>query len=302
MNNTQLSDNLIFQLPVVLQPLQSPLFNNISIDVLRLDTIHPIVSGNKWFKLKYYIEDCKQQEKNSIATFGGAYSNHIVATAFACKEAKIKSIGIIRGEANNFLSHTLQDAKNYGMELHFVSRNNFNEKETIKNKFDKNIYWINEGGYGILGAKGAATILQTAPTENYTHILCACGTGTMLAGIVKDAQPHQKIWGISVFKNNHSLEQEIKNILPNYKQNSFSILHQYHFGGYAKHPLTLINWMNELYQKENLPTDIIYTSKLLFAVKDLCCNNTFSSTDKLLIIHSGGLQGNLSLAPNTLRF
>ena len=288
------------QIPV--QKLTSNLFNDIEVDVLRVDTLHNIVSGNKWFKLKYYIEDCLQKQQNTLATYGGTFSNHIVATAFACKKMGLKSIGIIRGEATKFLSHTLQEASNYGMELHFVSRNNFKEKESIKNKFDKNIYWVNEGGYGIVGAKGAATILQTAATENYTHILCACGTGTMLAGIVKAAHPHQKIWGISVFKNNHSLEQEIKNILPNNKQNSFSILHQYHFGGYAKHPLTLINWMNELYQKENLPTDIIYTSKLLFAVKDLCSNNTFSSSDKLLIIHSGGLQGNLSLAPNTLRF
>ncbi|MBX2932342.1 MAG: pyridoxal-phosphate dependent enzyme [Chitinophagaceae bacterium] len=286
-----------------IQQLQSHLFNGVYADVLRIDTIHPIISGNKWFKLKYYIEDCKQQQRKTIATFGGTYSNHIVATAFACKEAGLNSIGIIRGETIKFLSHTLQDAANYGMKLQYVTRDLFKNKQAIQQHFDNNIYWINEGGYGIKGMKGAADIVALSATEKYTHIIAACGTGTMLAGLITTAKPHQNIIGISVFKNNHSLETDIKSLLKTvHCSKPFSVNHHYHFGGYAKHPKELIYWMNELYSAEKLPTDIVYTAKLLFAVKDLCNNHYFNKQDKLLIIHSGGLQGNLSLPLHTLSF
>jgi 1-aminocyclopropane-1-carboxylate deaminase len=270
---------------------------------LRLDKIHPIVSGNKWFKLKYYLQEAIAQQKNTVATFGGAFSNHIVAAAFACKAMNLKSVGIIRGEQPKQLSSTLQAAKEYGMELHFVSRADFLAKANLAIQFDSNFYWISEGGYGTMGMQGATDILLQYNQEKFTHIIASCGTGTMLAGLVNAAMPHQKVLGICALKGYENIHHSIQQILPANKQlSNFSILHNYHFGGYAKHPSPLIDWMNELWQAEQLPTDIVYTSKLMYAVKELCKSQHFLSTDKVLIIHSGGLQGNLSLPKNTLRF
>ncbi len=291
---------MMFQQPHI-QHLKSFNRNNINVDVLRLDTIHPIVSGNKWYKLQYYIQDAITKNYTTIVTFGGAYSNHIIATAFACKEFNLKSIGIIRGEKAPTLSHTLQQAKQYEMELHFVSREAYKYKNEIASKMsnDKH-YIISEGGYGKLGATGAASILKTVDTTSYTHIICACGTGTMLAGIINAAQAHQAIIGINALKGYENIVEDINNICNTKKE--FTVMNNYHFGGYGKHPKDLISWMNTLWQTEQLPTDIVYTAKLFFATKDLIETDYFGADSKILIIHSGGLQGNLSLPKGTLLF
>jgi len=276
----------------------------ISTDILRLDLLHPVVSGNKWFKLQYYLQEALDTDKNTVASFGGAYSNHIVAMAFAAKEMGLKSIGVIRGEAATTLSPTLLQAKEYGMELRFVDRERYRNKEKMIQEWnDSGLYWINEGGYGPIGAKGAADILTILDTSPYTHILCAVGTGTMMAGLIKTARPRQEVVGISVLKNHIALEDEIRWLLgPAEKQRSFSLLHDYHFGGYAKHPPGLIAFMRDTWLTEKVPTDIVYTSKLLFAVKDLIEKNYFPPRSKLLLVHSGGLQGNKSLEPDRLPF
>ena len=277
----------------------------VSVDILRLDLLHPVVSGNKWFKLQYYLQDAIATGKNTIASFGGAYSNHIVATAYAAREAGLKSIGYIRGERATELSPTLLNAMNYGMELVFVDRTLYRKKEEniISQNNNANIYWIMEGGYGMLGAKGASDILTVTDTSQYSHILCAVGTGTMMAGLIKTALPQQELIGISVLKNNPEMENEVCSLL-NSDENKkpFSILHGYHFGGYAKHPAALIQFMKETWQAEKLPTDIVYTSKLLFAAKDLIAVDQFLPGSRVLLIHSGGLQGNQSLPFNTLPF
>lgn len=289
---------------VIIQQLPHFSTENIQVDILRIDLLHPVVSGNKWFKLKYYLQDAIAQNKNTIATFGGAYSNHIVATAYAAREAGLQSIGFIRGERPARLSVTLLDAINYGMDLVFTNRALYHNKATIMQAEHKhNYYWVMEGGYGQLGSKGAADILRVTDTHNYSHILCAVGTGTMLSGLISASVPGQELIGISVLKNNMTLEKEVLLLLN--EENSmkpFSILHDYHFGGYAKHPPELTGFMRDLWEKENLPTDIVYTSKLLFAAKDLMAANRFPAGARILLIHSGGLQGNTSLPPNTLPF
>jgi 1-aminocyclopropane-1-carboxylate deaminase len=294
------------QLPsekIQLQKLVSSLFNSYAIDVLRLDQIHPVVSGNKWFKLKIPVERALQEGKNCMATFGGAYSNHIVATAFASKEAGLKSMGIIRGEKATNLSPTLVVAEGYGMELHFVSREAYRKKDGLKEQFGDVFYWVNEGGYGLEGMIGATEIPSLIDSSIYTHIICSCGTGTTIAGLINAALPNQTIIGISALKGHDGLENDIKALLPiSRKSIPFTIFHDYHFGGYAKHPKELIDWMKELWEAENLPTDIVYTSKLLYAVKDLCSQQYFPSNCRILIIHSGGLQGNLSLPVGELPF
>lgn len=276
----------------------------VALDVLRLDEIHPVISGNKWFKLKYYLQDAIALHKNTVATFGGPWSNHIAAVAFACKEAAIKSVGIIRGEQPAVLSETLKNAVEWGMELHFVSRDEYRKKELITQRLsDNNWYWINEGGYGLLGAKGASEIVSTVSLSLYTHIIAAVGTGTMLAGLVSATGNAQKVIGISSMKGNESLQKQVLHLTEEQKQAaSFQIIHDYHFGGYGKHPSHLIDFINEIYSEHQLPLDIVYTGKTFYAIKDLTKKDFFEPGSRLLMIHSGGLQGNCSLHDKVLVF
>jgi 1-aminocyclopropane-1-carboxylate deaminase len=278
-----------------------PIFSNerITVSILRLDKIHPVISGNKWFKLQYYLQEAKEQDKKKIITFGGPWSNHIVATAAACQMNEIASIGIIRGEATSPLSATLVQAKNYGMQLEFVSRDAYREKK-IPAVFQKdNHYLVAEGGYGKKGAEGAATILEYAAKE-FTHCCCAVGTGTMMAGLLNAVSPIQKVTGISVLKNNFDLEKNVGSLLT--ASRDFQVIHDYHFGGYAKHKPELMRFMNEFYQQTLIPSDFVYTGKLFYAIADLIKNNFFPEGSQLLLIHSGGLQGNASLKKGTLIF
>jgi len=273
----------------------------VEVFVLRLDKIHPVISGNKWFKLRYYLEDAIQQNKKTIVTFGGAWSNHIIATAAACKEASLDSIGIIRGEEPGQLSPTLIQAKEFGMKLIFVSREDYRNKKIAVELNEADYYLINEGGYGTKGAEGAATILDNFEYQNYTHICCATGTGTTLAGLTNKILIAQKTIGINVLKNETSLNEKVKALLIN-KEKSFDIIDAYHFGGYAKYSPGLINFINEFYLQTNIPSDFVYTGKLFYAIIDLIEKNFFLPGAKLLIVHSGGLQGNISLKDGTLIF
>jgi len=277
-----------------------------TVDVLRLDLLHPAVSGNKWFKLKEYIKAAKAEGKTALLTFGGAYSNHIVATAAAAQLTGMKSVGVIRGEETKVPSHTLLAAKNHGMQLCFVSREAYRGKAVPTEVFLKHnrndICTIPEGGYGALGVQGASSILYQNETNFYTHILCAVGTGTTLAGLIKAASPQQKIIGIPVLKNAFSLQQEIQNLLPREKHDAFELLWDYHFGGYAKYTADLLNFMNEFYGQTKIPTDFVYTGKAFFAAFDLMKKNYFPPGSRLLLIHTGGLQGNASLKKGTLIF
>lgn len=274
---------------------------NISVDVLRLDKMHPVISGNKWFKLRFYLEEAKQLNKNIIVTFGGAWSNHIVATAAACKLSGFKSAGIIRGEKPADPSPTLKQAKELGMELHFTSREDYKRKSVPEDLISDGSYIINEGGYGNKGADGASTILDFCEKSNYTHICCACGTGTMTAGLLKGKNPETKILAVSVLKNNFSVEENISSLLQN-EETGLTVIHDYHFGGYAKHTKALLNFMNEFYRQTSIPSDFVYTGKLLYCISDLAGKNFFEPGSRLLLIHSGGLQGNASLSNGTLIF
>ncbi len=275
----------------------------VELDVLRLDALHKVVSGNKWFKLKYYLQQATEEGCDTIATFGGAWSNHIIATAFSCNKAGLKSVGFIRGEEPEKLSPTLIQSQLLGMELIFLSREHYRDKQLIIKQYaQQNWYFVDEGGYGKIGAQGAYEIMQYALDQPYTHILAAVGTGTMLAGLIMAAKQQQVI-GISSLKGNQSLEQAVKDLLPAHKKYPpFTILHQYHFGGYAKHPPELISFINQAWQQFHLPLDIVYTGKLFFAIMDLVTKKYFSPNSKLLMIHSGGLQGNNSLQKNQLSF
>ena len=278
------------------------------VDLLRLDTLHPIVSGNKFYKLRFYIELALEKGVSTVASFGGPYSNHIVALAYTAKDAGLKSIGYIRTNEDEPMTPSLKEAKAYGMELVYLGRTDFQSKKHIvlqSSESNTDCYFIDEGGYGTIGAKGAATIFTENDTAHYDYIVCAVGTGTMLAGCINAASPNQKIIGISVLKNEGSIEAEINALLldNNYKNyQPYSLLHQFHQGGYAKTNPAMIAFMNRLWDTEKIPTDIVYTSKLLFGVEQLIQENYFEKDTSILVIHSGGLQGNRSLPEGTLKF
>ena len=279
--------------------IRDPLLQNKNVQLyaLRLDKIHPVISGNKWFKLKYHLDNFNAGNYSGIISFGGAWSNHIVATACACYLKKIKCTGIIRGERPEEYSNTLLEAANYEMDLKFISRKTYAQKNS--NEFLKWIkkeipghYIIPEGGAGKEGEKGAGEILQYADEKSYTHIACAVGTGTMFNGIRESASADQKILGIVALKG-----WEVEN-----EKNNTEMFLDYHFGGYAKYNTTLINFMNEFFRLTNIPTDIVYTGKLVFALFDLIKKDHFPQGSKILMIHSGGLQGNASLQKGSLIF
>ena len=294
---------------ITIDRAELPLFSEkgVGVSVLRLDKIHPVISGNKWFKLRYYLDDAKLQNKKGIITFGGAYSNHIIATAAACALNGLGSIGIIRGKPQAPRSHTLKAAENYGMKLFFSDYENYKTKELPADIYDytenEEFYLINEGGYGIKGVEGAAEILNYCSKEAFSHICCGVGSGTMMAGLIRASLAKQSVIGVSILKNHFLLEQQVRDLLSESPaEKEINIIHDYHFGGYAKQSPELLLFMNEFYKKTGIPTDFVYTGKLMFAIHDLIQKNFFPPASEILLIHSGGLQGNKSLPERTLMF
>ena len=270
----------------------------VRVSMLRLDKIHPLVSGNKWFKLRFYLGDAIQQGKKTIITFGGAWSNHILATAAACKIHNLGCTGIIRGDEPREYSATLKLAVALGMKLVFTSRESYREKLFFPGPDE---YLIPEGGYGELGAMGASTILDHCNKDAYTHICCAAGTGTMLAGLATAAAEGTSVMGFSVLKNNNELYEKTAALMQEYPR-PFEVIHDFHFGGYAKYDAVLLDFMNRYFSATNIPTDFVYTGKLCYGVAALIRSDRFPGGSNILVIHSGGLQGNDSFGKGTLIF
>ncbi|SDF97092.1 1-aminocyclopropane-1-carboxylate deaminase/D-cysteine desulfhydrase [Chitinophaga filiformis] len=279
---------------IILQTISpSWLPDNIRASVLRLDLLHPEVSGNKWFKLRYNLEAAFTERKTRILTFGGAYSNHIAATAAACKLAGIACTGVIRGEQPPVLSHTLQEASLKGMELRFISR----EAYRLKNETDwqalyRDAYVVPEGGNNALGAKGCEEILSLVNDPSFTHIACAVGTGTTLAGLINSAALQQEIRGYVVLKGAAYLEQEIQLLLASAPLPHWQLLHQHHGGGYAKVTPALTEFIRQFYEETQIPLDIVYTGKLLMGFRQDVLDGVYPAGSNVLLIHTGGLQGN----------
>lgn len=293
-----------------IEELDDELFlqKQVSLFVLRLDKIHPLLSGNKIFKLQYFLEEAFVSGYKTILTFGGAYSNHLAATAYTCKVLQLKSIGIVRGEKPKKLSQTLQQCVADGMQLKFVSRQAYGKKEDpafineLKTEFGKFIL-VPEGGYHPLGAKGAALIYDLLKADDYTHICIATGTATTLAGILIAAKPEQTVIAVPVLKGLTDIEESVKQLTgkPD-KFKNLQILDGYYFGGYAKKNGALIDFINQCWQQYQLPLDFVYTAKMMFAIIDNIKKNKFKEGSKIICLHTGGLQGNKSLPSNTLLF
>lgn len=273
--------------------------NGVNVQVLRLDKIHPVISGNKWFKLKFHLQKAIHGHYKAVVTFGGAFSNHIIATAAACAAYKIPCVGIIRGEEPASYSATLLNARKYGMQLVFMERDDYKNKKIPPSLQSGDYYIIPEGGYSWDGAQGAATIPYDKNAFDY--VLCAVGTGTMMAGVINSKAGNSRVLGFSVLKNYPLLANEVHALLAD-KEETVYINHDYHFGGYAKQKPELIGFMNELFSSTGIPTDFVYTGKLFYGARDLIQRNYFPGGSRLLLLHSGGLQGNHSLRKGTLIF
>lgn len=288
---------------------------NIQLYVLREDLIHPTISGNKWRKLFYNLQEAQNQGKNQLLTFGGAFSNHIAATAAAGVQFGFKTIGIIRGEEHFPLNPTLKLAVDNGMELKYISRSFYRDEKynsTFINKLKKEVgdfYLVPEGGSNAFAVKGCTEIINNINID-YDVVCCACGTGGTTAGIIAAADETKKIIGFPALKGGAFLKNDIQQLLADYQQQfsieinnqNWSLNTDYHFGGYAKTSKELIDFVNDFYQKQNIPLDLIYTGKMLFGIIHLAKTTAFFNGKKIVVVHTGGLQGNKGFDKIKLNF
>ena len=266
----------------------------ISLVIKREDLIHPFVSGNKFRKLKYNLLQAKAENQSCLLTFGGAFSNHIAAVAYAGKEHGFQTIGIIRGEelGTKIESNpTLNFAQECGMQLEFISRENYRLKteayflEQLGKKYGS-FYLVPEGGTNALAIQGCKEIL-TNEDAFFDYIGCAIGTGGTISGIINSALPHQKVLGFPALKGDF-LQDEICNFVQN---ENWELITDYHFGGYGKVNAELIDFINWFFEQTQIPLDPVYTGKMVFGIVDLIKRNYFPENVKILVIHTGGLQG-----------
>ena len=283
--------------------LKSPLLaeKNVRLFVLRMDSLHPVVSGNKLFKLHYFLNAAVDKHHDTVVTCGGAYSNHLVATAYACDQLRLKSIGFVRGEAPPSLSPTLQQCLSLNMELRYVSREKYRQL-TKERPVNTNETWIPEGGFAPQGAAGAALIMGHVALVQPTHIVTATGTATTLSGLLLKADILQTVIAVPILKGFEDIAERLQLLTGKSRYSNLDIWNEYHFGGYAKKTPELIKFMNELYQQHQLPTDFVYTAKMMYAVYDKLKQGYFGAGSRIVALHTGGLQGNRSLAGGMLIF
>ncbi len=272
--------------------------HDVEVFIKREDLLHPYISGNKFRKLKYNILEAQKQHKSTLLTFGGAFSNHIEATAYAGKLFGLKTIGIIRGDelskdinATLQTNSTLKFAKENGMEFKFISRSEYRLKNTkqfiekLKKEFG-DFYLVPEGGTNKLAIKGCEEIL-TEKDSVFNYIAVASGTGGTISGLINTAKSHQTVLGFPALKGDF-LDAEIQKYI---KNKNYKWISDYHFGGFAKINNSLIRFINTFKQKYKVPLDPIYTGKMLYGIDDLIQNKQFKKGTKILVIHTGGLQG-----------
>jgi len=268
--------------------------HHVKIYLKREDKIHPIISGNKYRKLKYNLIEAKKLDFKTLLTFGGAYSNHIAAVASAGKQFGFKTIGVIRGEELEFKftnNETLAFASECGMQLEFISREAYRNKpsdrflEKLKKDFGE-FYFIPEGGTNLLAVKGCEEIL-TKKDKNFDYVCCAVGTGGTISGLVNCSQSGQQVLGFPALKGDF-LKAEISKFA---LKNNWKLITDYHFGGYAKINTELISFINAFKQNYNIQLDPIYTGKMMFGIFNLIDKGYFPKDSKILAIHTGGLQG-----------
>jgi 1-aminocyclopropane-1-carboxylate deaminase/D-cysteine desulfhydrase-like pyridoxal-dependent ACC family enzyme len=267
--------------------------------IKRDDLIHKQISGNKWRKLKYNLNEAVHQNHHTLLTFGGAYSNHIAATAFAACKAGLESVGTIRGE-DDATNPTIRFAREHGMKLKFVSRGVYGKKadEAILDELHEEFgrcFIIPEGGANGLGVRGCAEILPEVE-ENCDVVCCATGTGTTLAGLTISLKAHQNLIGFPALKGGGFLKEEANRLITEsglrlQSTLNFELITDYHFGGYAKMKPELLDFIEGFQERTGIPLDPIYTGKMMFGLYDLISKNYFDNNTSILVVHTGGLQG-----------
>ncbi len=274
-----------------LQQLRHPHLSQLWIK--RDDLIDPYISGNKWRKLKYILQDAAAKGKNHLVTFGGAYSNHLVATAAAAARSRLKSTAFVRGEEVN--NEMLVLCSLYGMELIFTDRETYKDKTACYTRHfgqHTDTYFIDEGGASAQAVLGCAEMITEIPHDT-DHLFCAAGTGTTAAGLLQGIQKaglKTKLHVIPVLKGGEFIREEIAKYVS--ADDPRLILHtDYHFGGYAKTKPELLKFMKTFIAEQGILIDPVYTAKLFFAIADLAEKNYFDSEEKIVALHTGGLLG-----------
>ncbi|MGH1400418.1 MAG: 1-aminocyclopropane-1-carboxylate deaminase/D-cysteine desulfhydrase [Acinetobacter tandoii] len=278
-------------------PYQQITVEGFEISIKRLDLVHPHISGNKFFKLKYNLLAAQQQGYKKLLTFGGAYSNHIAATAYATQLFGFESLGIIRGQelVSKPLNPTLHTAQQFGMQLQFVTRETYRQKQSsaylaqLQQDYP-DYYVIPEGGTNPLAIQGCTEILSDEDRQNYDLICCAVGTGGTIAGLIEASTSQQQILGFSALKGDF-LTAEVQQLT---QKHNWQITDQYCCGGYAKTTPELLQFIQDFEQRYQIPLEQIYTGKILLGLTDLIQQGTFPVDHRILVIHSGGLQGRLN--------
>lgn len=283
--------------PTPVQEIHDEIFHRAGVRLLvkREDVNHPLVSGNKWWKLLYNLAEAQRLGMKTVLTFGGAYSNHIYATAAAARELGLNSIGIIRGEETLPLNSTLQFADDQGMQLQYISREAYRQKndgafheELYQQHGD--VYIIPEGGTNALAVKGCVEFAQTLHDIAFDYVCLAAGTGGTMAGLIDGLDSSKRIVGVSVLKGDF-LKAEVAGLVKPGAADNWSILTAYHHGGYAKTTPELLAFMQRIEQDHHLPLDQVYTAKMLWAIMHEAARGAFERGTTILAIHTGGLQG-----------
>jgi 1-aminocyclopropane-1-carboxylate deaminase len=290
---------IIHDQAITTEPLRYPQGKVATLDMLRLDTIHPVMSGNKWFKLKYNIEYALSNGYTQLVTFGGGYSNHLIAAAAAAKAFNLRITGIVRG----MYAHptpTLTACAQEGMELVYVT------KEAYQNKTDHAwlqtvvpdlscSFIIPEGGANELGRKGAEAIAAFV-SEEYTHVAVSAGSGTTAIGLRNALPSHQRILAFAPMKGGSYLREETATFIEAMCTAQIEWIDHFHFGGFGKWNDELIRFMHHFYLENNIRLDMIYTGKMMYGISRLIEDHYFEPTDRILCIHTGGLQGNAAIS------
>lgn len=283
----------IIQIPTPVQVLHDPLFDalGLQVGIKRDDLTHPYLSGNKYRKLKYVLIEARKQGFDRLITFGGAYSNHLSAFAFACKHFGFKGTVLVRGEElGPDSSPTLTFASSQGLDLKFVSRTEYRDKDGLLAKYGQGAFHIPEGGSHVLALRGVGEIWEEIDQEP-DYLITACGTGGTLAGLIKYAPAGTQVIGVPVLKGGEFIRKEVQAYLG--AEVDVNLWTAYHFGGYARYDDHLLHFMREMEAKHRLPLEQVYTAKCLYACYDQAKDGFFPPGSRVLVLHTGGLQGRL---------
>jgi 1-aminocyclopropane-1-carboxylate deaminase len=274
----------------------------VQVYVKRDDLIHPEISGNKWRKLKYNLMDAHQQRYESLLTFGGAYSNHLYAVAAAGSKLGFRTIGIVRGEERaDLLTSTLQFCKDRGMHLHRVSRTEYRQRHddayqrSLAERFG-NPYLIPEGGTTTLALKGHRELVAEIGAQLHTmpdYFAVAAGTGGTAAGILSAGA---NVLAFSALKGANFLRDDIDNLLvADEGRGELTLFNDYHFGGYARWDESLVGFIRDFRLKHAIQLEQVYTAKMFYGLFDQIKKGYFASGTTIVAVHTGGLQGLLSI-------